>query len=198
MDKEQYEKKIKTLQAKIEKLEKEIKDKFEIEEKLKKGSAEEILDNAGRMFGLSRLIASAEKFPELKERLKKIDIELKGKLSAIPLKRSPDKISFRSGGLRSRKEPSFQRRDVDIFDEESYLLVIYEIPGVDEKSIETALKADKLSVFTDKGGKRIEKEIILPSLPKGVILKNYKNGILEIKIFKDKQKTGKKNADRHQ
>jgi len=185
LDKEQYEKKIKTLQAKIEKLEKEIKDKFEIEEKLKKGSAEEILDNVGRMFGLSRLIASAEKFPELKERLKKIDNELKGKLSAIPLKKTPDKISCRSGGLRSKKEPSFQRRDVDIFDEESYLLVIYEIPGVDEKSIETALKADKLSVFADKGGKRIEKEIILPTAPKGEILENYKNGILEIKIFKD-------------
>lgn len=190
-------KKIKELEERIRKLEKERKKKKTVPGKeQEETNAAEILRDVGRIFGLNGLIESAEKLPEFKERLKKIDEELKRKLKTDPLKKPEGRIFYQKIGSSPKasvmekpgikKEMSFPKeREVDIFDEDNYLLAIIEIPGADEKSIKVNLKKDKLAIFADQDGKKYHRQIILPCVPKGAMTRTYKNGILEIKIMKN-------------
>ena len=198
-DKEKYEKKIKELEERIKKLEKE-KEKVK-EEKVEEAgetSAGEILRSVGSMFGLGGLIKSVEKLPEFQDRLKMVDAELKRKLKTTPLKRTDERTSYPGRGFRARtavrerpgakrETPVPREREVDIFDEDDYVLAIIEIPGAKEESIEVKLEKDKLAILADKAGKKYQKEIILPCVPKGEITKSYKNGILEVKIKKSEK-----------
>lgn len=193
---EKYEKKIKELEKRIRKLETERgKIKEEKEEEVGETSAGEILKSVGNMFGIGGLIKSVEKLPEFQERLGKIDEELKRKIGTTPLKRTGERNSYSGRDFRpktpvrkhsgvKRETPVRREREVDIFDEDGYVMAIIEIPGADEKSIKVNLEKDKLAVSADKAGKMYSKEIILPCVPKGEISKSYKNGILEIKIKK--------------
>lgn len=189
--KEKYEKKIKELEERIQKLEKETG-----AEETTETSAAEILGKVGRMFGLDGILKNAEKLPEFQERLKEVDKELKRKLKTVPLKGTKERIPDKGRGFRqratvrnrtgTRKEaPAPRERELDIFDEVDYVLVIIEIPGADEKSVKINLEKDKLTVFADKAGKKYHKVIILPCIPKGKMTKSYKNGILEVKIIKN-------------
>jgi len=195
-DKEKYEKKIRELEERIRKLEKG-KEKVEKEgmEEAGETSAGEILRSVGSMFGLGGLIKSVEKLPEFQARLKTVDEELKRKLGTTPLKRTEEGTSYPGRGFRprtaagespgvKRETPVPREREVDIFDEDDYVLAIIEIPGAEEDSIEVKLEKDKLAVVADKAGKKYHKKIILPCVPKGEITKSYKNGMLEIKISK--------------
>jgi len=193
---EKYEKKIKELEKRIRKLETERgKIKEEKEEEVGETSAGEILKSVGNMFGIGGLIKSVEKLPEFQERLHKVDEELKRKLRTAPLKRTEEGTSYSRGDFgpgkpvreRSgvkRETPVPREREIDVFDEDDYIMAVIEIPGADEKSIKVNLEKDKLAVSADKAGKMYSKEIILPCVPKGEISKSYKNGILEIKIKK--------------
>jgi len=198
-DKEKHEKKIRELEERIRKLEKEReKKKEEGVEETAESSAGEILKSVGSMFGIGGLIKSVEKLPEFQERLKKVDEELKRKLKTTPLKRTEGRTSYPGSGFRprtsvrerpgiKRERPFPREREVDIFDEDDYVLAIIEIPGAEEESIEVKLEKDKLAISADKTGKKYHKEIILPCAPKGEITKSYRNGILEIKIIKSEK-----------
>lgn len=198
-DKEKYEKEIQGLEKRIRKLEEEKKKvKGEGGEMSGETNAGEILKSVGRMFGLEGLIKSAEKLPEFQERLTKVDEELKRKLGVTSLKTTKERTAYKEREFKTepseirrsdvRKERAAPReREVDIFDEAKYVLIIIEIPGADEKSIKVNLKKDKLTIFVDKAGKEYHKEIILPCVPEGEITKSFKNGILEIKIKKAKK-----------
>lgn len=204
-DEEKYEKKIKGLEERIGKLEREgEKKKEEPRKELEETNAAEILRGVGRMFGLSGVIKSAEKLPEFQERLKKVDEELKRKLRTTPLRRAGEKTPYQASGFRAKSSagrkpraqrgiPSPQEREVDIFDEDEYILAIIEIHGADEKSINVNLEKDRLNIFADKAGKKYHKEIILPCVPVGEIARSYKNGILEVKINKKKKPKRKGN-----
>jgi len=195
-EKERYEKRIKDLEEKIKKLEQEVIGKKEDEEKAEesvdKGTAAGILESLGKSFGLGGLLKGVSKMPEFQKRLEDIDEELRTKLRETPLKRAggidtsrPTRVGTRRQPERVKKEPSpFQQREADIFDEVNYVLVIIEIPGADEKSIKVNLDKDKLTIIADKAGKKYHKEITLPCIPEGEITRSYKNGILEVKIFK--------------
>jgi len=195
-DKEKYEKRIKELEARIRKLEGERKKKKEEEKEVTgETGAGEILKSVGNMFGIGGLIKSVENLPEFQERLKTVDAELKRKLRTTPLKRTEERTSYPGRGFRpgttarrkdgiKRERPVPREREVDIFDEEHYVMAIVEIPGADEKSIKVNLEKDKLAVSADKAGKKYHKEIILPCVPKGKMTRSYKNGILEVKIMK--------------
>ncbi len=197
-EKSRYEKKIKELEEKIKKLKSEKQsNEAETDASFKKDGAAGIYESLDRMLNLSGLINSTEKLPEIQEKIKLIDNELKRKFKSIPLKRTPDRGSYRKGGFQStpfgtmkskrgRETPIPKEREVDIFDEDNFMLVIYEIPGVEEKTIDVVLKRDKLAILAVRAGKNIQKEIILPCVPRGETTKNYKNGILEIKINKNK------------
>lgn len=195
-EKEGYEKRIKELEEKIKKLEQKVPGKKEDEKKAEesgdKGAAAGILESLGKSFGLGGLLKGVSKMPEFQKRLKDVDEELRTKLKETPLKRTggiapsrQPRVGTRVQQGRIKKEPSpFQQREADIFDEDDYVLVIIEIPGADEKSIEVNLEKDKLIIFADKADKKYHKEITLPCIPEGEITRSYKNGILEIKIKK--------------
>ena len=75
---------------------------------------------------------------------------------------------------------------VDVFDEKDYVLIVAELPGVNEKEIKTNLKGDILILEAGEEGKRkYYKEILLPSkVDAETEEKTYKNGVLEIKYKK--------------
>ena len=76
---------------------------------------------------------------------------------------------------------------VDVFDEEDHILVIAELPGVSEDKIKIELSGDILNLTASDTDKKYAKEILLPSKVKSQSLEStYKNGILEIKLDKEK------------
>lgn len=76
---------------------------------------------------------------------------------------------------------------VDIFDEKDHIMVITELPGVTEEKIKIEVAGDILNLSTSDTDRKYAKEILLPSKVKPSSLKtSYKNGILEIKLEKEK------------
>ena len=74
---------------------------------------------------------------------------------------------------------------VDIFNEEDHVLVIVELPGVEEEHIHTSVNGDILTLSAANGERKYYKEVILPSdVDVNAIKSKYKNGVLEIRIGK--------------
>jgi len=74
---------------------------------------------------------------------------------------------------------------VDVFDEKDHILVVAELPGVEEANIKTEIKDDILNILAEKGDRKYKKEVLLPSKVEAEpITSAYKNGILEIKLKK--------------
>jgi len=74
---------------------------------------------------------------------------------------------------------------VDIFDEEDHILVVAELPGIEDTNVNTEIKDDILSISAEKGKRKYKKEVLLPSKVESEPLSSaYKNGILEIKLKK--------------
>ena len=76
---------------------------------------------------------------------------------------------------------------VDVFDEKDHILVIAELPGIDEKSIKLELKKDTLLLEAESKDRKYTKEILLPTKVDFESRKmNFKNGILGVKFKKTK------------
>lgn len=74
---------------------------------------------------------------------------------------------------------------VDIFDEEDHVLVIIELPGVEEEQISTTVNGDILTLLAANGERKYYKEVVLPSdVDVNTMKSKYKNGVLEIKFGK--------------
>ena len=74
---------------------------------------------------------------------------------------------------------------VDVFDEKDHVLVIIELPGVEEKQISTQIKGDILTLSAVSSDRKYYKEVILPKdVDHGTLKNKYKNGVLEIRINK--------------
>jgi len=74
---------------------------------------------------------------------------------------------------------------VDVFDEKDHVLVVAEMPGIDEADIKVDLKEDILDISAAKGDRKYHKEVLLPTKVKADTLSStFKNGILEVKIQK--------------
>jgi len=78
------------------------------------------------------------------------------------------------------KEPA-----VDVFDEETHLRVLAELPGVAEKDIKVIVNEAQLVISTDTPTHKYYKEITLPYAPKGQMDKSYHNGVLELTLRKE-------------
>lgn len=73
---------------------------------------------------------------------------------------------------------------VDVFDEGEVILVVVELPGVDEKEVEIDVQGDVLSLSA-KGERKYVKEVLLPHLvDPATVISNYKNGMLELRLSK--------------
>ncbi|MBI2871845.1 MAG: helix-turn-helix domain-containing protein [Chloroflexi bacterium] len=74
---------------------------------------------------------------------------------------------------------------VDVMDEGDRLVVIAELPGVEEKDVRIKVEGDALDISAATGGRRYHKEVPLPSAMDAATLQSsYRNGILEIKLAK--------------
>jgi len=76
---------------------------------------------------------------------------------------------------------------VDIFDEEDLVLVLAELPGVEEGDIHLEVKDDILNLTAEGKDRKYSKEVLLPSVVDADTMEStYKNGVLEIKLIKRK------------
>jgi len=74
---------------------------------------------------------------------------------------------------------------VDVFDEGEKLIVLTELPGVEENDVHFEVKDDIVSLFAEAKDRRYSKEILLPSpVDADSVESCYRNGILEIKLRK--------------
>ncbi len=201
-EKEKYEKRIRELEQQVEDLrERESSaDDRPPEGGETESSAGKLLETLGESFGLSGLIKSVADLPEFKDRLGEIDEELRRRLKdgdspGTQQRRGMSGIPPGARGRRSGRKPAKSReetppepaRKVDVFDEEDHLLVVCEIPGSDDKKIRVELNGDALSISAEalhRKGSAFQKELELPCVPEGKMTRNYRNGILRIKIMK--------------
>jgi HSP20 family protein len=72
----------------------------------------------------------------------------------------------------------------DLFDEDDLLLVVAELPGVEEKEIRIEVEDDTLK-FSSTGKRKYAKELLLPCpVDESTMETTYKNGVLEIRLRK--------------
>ena len=74
---------------------------------------------------------------------------------------------------------------IDVFDEKEEIVVMAEMPGINEEGISLDLKGDILEMKAVSKDRKYYKEVLLPAKLKSENLAfSYKNGILEIRIKK--------------
>ena len=74
---------------------------------------------------------------------------------------------------------------VDVFDEGEKLVVVAELPGVEEEDIHLEVEDDILNLSAEARDRKYSKEVLLPSpVDAGSMESSYKNGVLEIKLRK--------------
>ena len=74
---------------------------------------------------------------------------------------------------------------VDVFDEDSHLLVLAELPGISREDVKVELEDDLLTIVAEHGEKKYRKEVLLPRLvSKEKMQVSCNNGVLEIKWAK--------------
>jgi HSP20 family protein len=74
---------------------------------------------------------------------------------------------------------------VDVIEEEDYVLVLAEMPGISAEDVRVEVKDDLLTVAADKKGKRYRKEILLPgNFVRERMQISCNNGVLEIKCLR--------------
>ena len=72
---------------------------------------------------------------------------------------------------------------VDVFEEESHLLIVVEMPGIGDDDLTIELRDDILAISAQKGSKKYRKEILLPGgFNPDSIARSCRNGVLEIKM----------------
>jgi HSP20 family protein len=74
---------------------------------------------------------------------------------------------------------------VDVLDEGDHIVVIAEMPGVEEGDVHVKVEGDILEIAASKGARQYRKEVLLPTMvsPENVVT-SYRNGILEVKLAK--------------
>jgi HSP20 family protein len=173
---------------KIKKLEKRI-------EELEKKEEEEpnIVGDVVSQFipGLGGIVKTLEKTsPEFRKRIAETNAEIKHRLetgwngkpeidygvSIKPL------VPEKEERVPEAEEVPEKEPIVDIFEENDYVTVIAEIPGAKEKDIKTELSGNILEISA--GG--FTKSITLPEASRSIVGRTYKNGILQLKIEKEK------------
>jgi HSP20 family protein len=114
-------------------------------------------------------------------------ISVKTSLAGVPLVESFGNVRSTSGGPKPEevREPL-----VDMFDEQNHLIVLIEIPGVEEEQIRTNISGNTLTLSTEGGERKYYKEIALPNdIETSTMESSYKNGVLRMKFAKkDEQK----------
>jgi HSP20 family protein len=73
----------------------------------------------------------------------------------------------------------------DMFDEKEELVIIAEMPGIEQGDLKIDLKGDILEIAAERNARKYRKELLLPmKAAKSKMKTKYNNGILEIRIKK--------------
>lgn len=159
---------------------------------------------AFELFGLGGLFKGIEKLVELAGTLEeKGGISKEGEINLDQLKKgmkgvygftintavggSPKVETF--GNIKKTPEGpkvNEEREPItDIFDEKDEIVVIAEMPGIEDKDIKIDLKEDILEISAVSTSRTYRKEILLPvKVLKSNLSHKFTNGILEIRIKK--------------
>jgi HSP20 family protein len=74
---------------------------------------------------------------------------------------------------------------VDVFDEQDHVLLIVELPGVEEEHIHTEVNGDVFTLSAVSGNHKYYREVVLPKDVDASTLKSkYKNGVLKLRMSK--------------
>lgn len=168
------------------------------------GTAATVLSGLGGMLpGLDRLLEAAGTSEAFQERLKAVDEELEARLRGEPLARMQvhggvSSIPSRPRGRPMGRRPAGRRRapaepeppaveepPADVFDEGAHLKVVAELPGVEEKDIKADLTGARLVISAETLAHKYHKEIALPCAPQGKVERLYRNGVLELTLWKE-------------
>jgi len=109
--------------------------------------------------------------------------------SALHITR-PNKEAPKTSAPKPSTVGSIKEREpiVDVFEEEDYLRVMAELPGVEENEISLNVEDNTLTISTDTSAQTYFKEVKLPTpVKKKAIEYSYRNGILEVKLMKMKK-----------
>ena len=80
---------------------------------------------------------------------------------------------------------------VDVFDEGEYVMVIAELPGVDESDIHLDIKGDVLNLKAERRDRKYSKEVLLPAQVEAESKESqFRSGILELKLVKKAAQSG--------
>lgn len=99
----------------------------------------------------------------------------------------PKRETSPTGASMASTTGSIEEREpiVDVFEEEDYIKVMVELPGVEENQIKLDIEGNSLTISTDAPTRKYHKKVELPSpVIKDGIESNYRNGILEVKLKK--------------
>lgn len=167
----------------------------------KKKKEEEI----GFDFGIGGLFRGIEKLVDLAAELKEAGGEIKkeGEIELSHLKEGMKgvfgfSIKTAVGGKpivepfgnikKTPKGPTVEEERepiTDVFDEKEEVVIMAEMPGINEEAITVDLKGDILEIKAVSKDRKYRKEVLLPTKVKPETLtKSYKNGIIEIRIKK--------------
>ena len=159
---------------------------------------------AFEIFGLGGLFKGIEKLVDLAGKLEeKGGISKEGEINFDHIKKGMKgvygfTINTAGGGSprvetfgNIKKTPEGPKVDeerepiTDIFDEDSEIVVIAEMPGIDENDIKIDLKEDMLEILAAGKSRKYRKELLLPVKSNlQNISHKFTNGILEIRIKK--------------
>jgi HSP20 family protein len=146
--------------------------------------------------GFGELVKGLEKSEAFQKRLEAANTEVERRMGKAPLTRAggtrrssiPPRTNLKVSRTTLREESSVStpRKDVitDMFDEGDNLVIIAELPGVNEKDIEIEVEGDRLVLFARNQGRQYHKDIVLPCTVKEKPSSTYKNGILKIRLEK--------------
>lgn len=145
---------------------------------------EKLVDLAGKLEQTGAINREGElNFDQLKKGMKGVyGFTIKSAVGGTPKVETFGNIVKTAQGPRVNEE---REPITDLFDENDEVVIIAEMPGIEESDILVDLRGDILEVSTNNTKKSYRKELLLPIKPgNNPIQKKYTNGILEIRIKK--------------
>ncbi len=196
--KEDLEKKVQYLENKIKELEQRVEERRTTDYE----HASLVGDIVGSIPGFSRIIKVLEKTsPEFRQKITETDMEIKHRLetgwSSKPVVSYGLSIRPLSTRNKSSNVPgtvSKERKKVilegsepaepifDVFEKHDFVYVIAQIPDVEEQDINIEIQDDVLDISAGIYSKKIS----LPCKSGSIEEKSYKNGVLQLKIKREK------------
>lgn len=79
---------------------------------------------------------------------------------------------------------------IDVFEEENYLVVLTELPGIDEKDVKVKADENSVTITAENTANKYSKTVRLPTcINKDTTDLTYRNNILQLRLKKLCEKT---------